>query len=589
MADTQTANGAGSSWQRFGRVLLAVAVLVIVLFDLWLIADYDIVAGESPHDDAWFLQKGKCGYWFDDGYSQMSFIKEPIYPLFVWACYNLGLPLRLATEAVYLAAAGFLAWCLVVRQTRAAVGLLLFAACVLHPMRFHAFQRTLHSELYPSLLMLAVGALLVQFKLRHESGRWWRRLLSGLALGLLWNVRAERPLVLLIIVFFLAAAAFRDWRRPHVGAGVRAWIVEWSPPLALLATITLAIMSANYARWGTFAVTDFQAPGFTAAYRALQSIKPQRPIPYVPVTKEARERAYAVSPSFRELAPFLDKPEGAAWAGGSGLYNVPPDEFAAGWFMWALRDAAAAAGHYKSARDSEDFYRRIAEEIDAATAEGRLATRWVPPSFVDPSFDNYSGRLIPSCRAVWYVCWKSGYGGTQADEAEMSPETRALFDHVACRRAIAPEQPTRQARVREWIGAGYVRVMELALAAAGMVAGAVLLLPRAASRWGAYLLPGAALGIAGFSRLGLFALINASAFPTLEDSYLFPAALSLTIMAVWLLVEGLRLLGGSAWSACSRGCRLLWSKMTTRRRPIIGSRLGSEHRASAKDSPAPSQ
>jgi hypothetical protein len=489
MADTQTAKGASRSKQRSNRILLAIVVLVIIIFDFWLIADQEIVAVESPYDQAWFLQKGKCGYWFDEGYSQMSVMKEPIYPLFVWVSYTFGIPLRLTTEAVYLATAGFLAWCLVVRQTRAAIGLLVFTTCVLHPMRFGVMQHSLHSALYPSLLMFAIAALLLQFKLRDKSGRWWRWLLSGLALGLLWNVRPERPLVLLVIVFFLAAAAFRDWRRQTVGAGLRAWIAEWSPPLAVLAAITLAIMTANYARWGTFAATDFEAPGFKTAYRALQSIKPQHPIPYVPVTKEARERAYTVSPSFRELAPFLDNPEGAGWAGGGGIYNVPRDEFAA-WFIWALRDAAAAAGHYKSARDSEDFYRRIAGEINAAAAEGRLPTRWVPPSFVDPCFDNYSGRLLPSWRSVWYWTWWSGCGQTGSDEPEVSAETKALFDRVACRRALTQEQPTQQARVREWIRAGYGHVMEIAVAVAGLVAAAVLLLPRVAPGSGGYLLAG---------------------------------------------------------------------------------------------------
>jgi hypothetical protein len=588
MADTQTANGASNSGLRLRRALLAVAVSVVIVFDCWLIADQDIVAIKSPFDDAWFLQKGKCGYWFDEGYSQMSFMKEPIYPLFVWVSYTLGIPLRLLTEAVYLAAAGFLAWCLVVRQTRAAIGLLVFAACVLHPMRFHVLQRSLNSALYPSLLMLAVGALLLQFKLRHEPGRWWRRLLTGVALGLLWNVRAERPLVLLVIVFFLTAAAFRDWGRPTVGASLRAWITEWSPPLALLAAITLAIMSANYARWGTFAMTDLQAPGFTAAYRALQSIKPQRPIPYVPVTKEARERAYVVSPSFRELAPFLDNPEGAGWAGGNGIYNVPGDEFAA-WFIWALRDAAANAGHCKSAHDSEDFFRRIAEEIDAAAADGRLPTRWVPPFYLDPCFDNYQHRLLPSWRAVWSACWNSGYGWTQSDEPELSAETKALFDHVARRRAITQEVPTAQERIRMWIGTVYGYCMEIAVAVAGLVAAAVLLLPRAAPGSGGYLLAGGAFAVVGFSRLALFTMIDATGFTGRGDVYIFPAALALTIMAVWLLAEGLHLLGATSLNAWSEGHRLLWSKMTTHDRPVISSRLGNGNHASPTDSPAASQ
>src|SRR5262249_49088634 len=123
------------------RALMALGALVIVLFTFWLVADHEILAISSRHDDQWFLEKGKNAYWFDAGYSHMSFIKEPVYPLFVAACYRLGLPLRLATEAVYLTAAGFLAWCLVLRHTRAWVGLLVFAVCALHPMSFHVFHR----------------------------------------------------------------------------------------------------------------------------------------------------------------------------------------------------------------------------------------------------------------------------------------------------------------------------------------------------------------------------------------------------------------------------------------------------------------
>src|SRR5262249_45569794 len=224
----------GKCRNRLSRVVLVAAVVFLVLFSFWLAADQEISAANSGHDDLWSLQKGKCAYWFDEGYSQMSFIKEPIYPLFVWVCYQIGMPLRLAHEAVYLAAAGFLAWALVLRQSRAFIGLLVFAVCALHPIHFYGFQRSLSLSLYPSLLMLALGALLLQFKLRDERGRWWRRLLSGLTLALLWNTRAERPLIVLFLLPFLAADAFREWhRKPTFRATFRGWVAEWLPPLAV--------------------------------------------------------------------------------------------------------------------------------------------------------------------------------------------------------------------------------------------------------------------------------------------------------------------------------------------------------------------
>jgi hypothetical protein len=52
---------------------------------------------------------------------------------------------------------------------------------------------------------------------------------------------------------------------------------------------------------------------------------------------------------------------------------VPCDgEFRAGWFVWALRDATAAAGHYTRVAAAQEYYGRLAKELDAACANGEL-------------------------------------------------------------------------------------------------------------------------------------------------------------------------------------------------------------------------
>ena len=47
-------------------------------------------------------------------------------------------------------------------------------------------------------------------------------------------------------------------------------------------------------------------------------------------------------------------------------------EIGAGWFMFALRDAAAQAGHYQSPAKASAFFGQIADEISAACARGDL-------------------------------------------------------------------------------------------------------------------------------------------------------------------------------------------------------------------------
>src|SRR5262249_51926876 len=158
-------------------------------------------------------------------------------------------------------------------------------------LHFAAFRRATYDALYASLLLLSLGALLGQYRRRGEPGGWQRGLLSGLALGLLWNTRAEYQLAALLL-FFLAAAAWADGRRLGLAAGARRWAAEWGVPAAVVAAVTLGVMGANYLRWGVFATNQQNAPGFNAAYRALLRIQPDHPVRRAPITREACKRAF---------------------------------------------------------------------------------------------------------------------------------------------------------------------------------------------------------------------------------------------------------------------------------------------------------
>jgi hypothetical protein len=544
MTDIPPANRHGGWWARFGRAPVVMAALAIVIFDLWLISNQEIIA--APWDDDWFMQRARCGYWFDEGYESWSFIKEPIYPLFAAVCYRLGWPLRLANEAVYLAAAGFLSWSLVLRQSPAAMGLLVFAAIALNPRHFLMLSRMHPNALMVSLLMFALGALLRQFKLRNDPGCWGRRLVSGLALGLLWNTRPENPWLMAMLLVWLTATAVRDWRRhPTWGVRIRSWLGAWILPLGVLLAVTVALMAGNYWRWGVFAVTAMRAPGFTAAQRALMSIEQEHPVHQVPVTREALRLGYAVSPSLREAAADF---EGAAESQGPEWHG----EIGAGQFFWVLHDAAESVGHGKSATEAEEYFHQIAGEINAAAAEGRLATRWVPLTSyagIDPCLDNWLPELLPSFCRLWPKLWIVDYPEyltatlDSPDAVNYPGDLLQAFDEVACRRDVN-RAPGVRSRIREVIYAGYGSIMNTLLANAGLVALAVVLLWRTVPGAGAYLLTGAALGLAGFLQFGFVTVVDAALFEC-GPGYVFTAAVLLTGMAAWLLADGIRLLSGA--------------------------------------------
>ncbi|MEI3014347.1 MAG: hypothetical protein V8T36_06175 [Ruthenibacterium lactatiformans] len=74
---------------------------------------------------------------------------------------------------------------------------------------------------------------------------------------------------------------------------------------------------------------------------------------------------YEVSPTFAKLQDVLETPE---------MYNGYGDpetgELNSGGIHWALRKAAWTAGYYDTAQDAENFWRAVADEINAACDAG---------------------------------------------------------------------------------------------------------------------------------------------------------------------------------------------------------------------------
>src|SRR5205085_8126524 len=68
------------------------------------------------------------------------------------------------------------------------------------------------------------------------------------------------------------------------------------------------------------------------------------------------------------------------------------------WFMWALRNMTANAHYYKDPVSTNSFYRKFAREINRACDVGRIPSRRVVSSFLDPGAVariRYLPRSIP--------------------------------------------------------------------------------------------------------------------------------------------------------------------------------------------------
>ena len=370
---------AGADRASASRRALAVGC-AIALASLWMRTGFPTVAfGGAGFDDALFIRAARflgAGAWLGP-YDFLTLAKGMFYPLFILVCFAASIPLMIGEQLAYLAACGAVA-AIVARATGHRLGLLLFAALAFNPVLWTVeMSRVIREGLYISQTLACVGlAVAVAFPVGRERRRWALGAALGCVLGAFWLTREEGPWLLpaLAVVPLVALAAPKT-----DGLSRRSRTARMAGPFALGAAVTMAMLlsvaAMNWREYGVFLTTEFQGGSFPRAYGALARVRSDHWQRYLVFPADARARTYAVSPAAAELAPTLDGAIGTIWAGNgcraTGLEPCPG--ILSGWFMWALRDAANAAGHMGTAIETQRYFSRVANEVNRACRIGRLA------------------------------------------------------------------------------------------------------------------------------------------------------------------------------------------------------------------------
>lgn len=418
---------------------------LIAILSLWLRTGFPIHAiSTAGYDDELFIRGARylgAGEWLGP-YDNLTLAKGMFYPLFILIAFLLAIPLNIAEQAVYLAVSALCA-CLVRRVSGdRKLALLLFAVLAFNPVLWHwEMDRVIREGLYVSLSLAVV--ILFVLLVFPPPGRRPRLGLAygvacGLVLGAFWLTREEGPwlvpaVAVTVLLSLFAAVAIRPAWAPSLPAWPRSVGLPLVVAIAVFAACNGVVAGINYMKYGVFITTEFKATPFLRAYGALARIKQDHWQRFVVFPKDARERAYSVSPAARELAPVLDGPRGAIWrqTGCTQTHVTDCPEILSGWFMWALRDAVAAAGHYKSAPDAMRFYNQLADQIDAACASGRIACG-PPRATLMPVFHRqYLGDAARDSLAVGRVLLTMANSDVGSAPSEGSPSGIAIFADMA--------------------------------------------------------------------------------------------------------------------------------------------------------------
>lgn len=323
----------------------------------------------AEHDDNLFVTQAyslAAGDWLGK-YSQFTLMKGPGYSLFLALTHFMGLPLYFITAIFHIIAVSSFAGVLYRLSQSRLFSILVFVLLLLLPLVI-SNGRIIRDQIYPDQFLLGFAALIFSFFIADS---WLKRsssaLLAGLMFAWFWLTREEGVWIVPSVVLLTLFAIWRFWRINSLKQGLISSVLVL---ILAFSSVHIIFQLINWHIYERFAGLDIKEKNFQSTLSALQSVRVGEPISHVPVSQETRQHIYRVSPAFAELKHYFSH---SVWENaGCPIYPWACKEIAGGWFIWALRDAAATQGYYQSPAQAAAFFARVATEINRACTDGRL-------------------------------------------------------------------------------------------------------------------------------------------------------------------------------------------------------------------------
>lgn len=524
--------------------------VVLILIKLFLVSDQPLFAFSiAVHDDLLFITHAESilkGQWLGD-YNNLTLAKGVFYPIWIVITFLLGIPLLFSQHLLYI-----LACLLFIKAIKPLVSsqwflLLAFAFLLFNPITYSydPFTRVIREGLYVPLTLLVISSTLGLFIRRHskEKPLLWI-VMTGISLSTFWLTREEG---VWILPLFVLLYGYYIWEllleKKNSNKEIFRKLSIQITPFIFLGISILFLSAINYFHYGIFTTVETNSKGFKSAYGALTRVEHKTWRADVPVPKSTREEIYKVSPTFQKLEPYLEGNIGIAWRN-----NSNSDEIRGGWFMWALRDAVAEAGYYKSAKETEDFYMRLANEINSLCEQELLKCPVRKRTTMQPPWDNrYLEPLIKTMgRATIFITQFKGFTPYPLQSIGNS-ETIVIFRDFTRENVnpipgeqILPKQTilnSYKMNILEYIGKIYIILNPLLFIVAVFLTLTFLITDLVTKKIKPETIFMSSLLVMLIARIALISFIHVSSFESIIVLYLSPAYVVMSAFIIMCMIK----------------------------------------------------
>lgn len=300
------------------KYIPVIITIIFIIIQIYLISVQPINAiVQNTYDDALMIEQAKSilkGKWLGE-YNCLTLVKGPITPIFMAIANVLHIPFLIAQDIFYILACALLVCVLGKLIKNNTVKVIMFVSLIFNPIIFSTeLCRTYRDGIYTALIIYMLAFTFGIYLNRKEriTKIFWYYVGLGITLGSIYLCREENIWILPYLVISQIITIFSIIKDKEV-INKKTKLLLYIIPIAIVLIMILTVLLLNYKYYGVFELNQYWGREFKEAYGALTRILPEEEIKKVPVTSDMLEKAYKISPKFRELKEYFEK-ETYGWA-----------------------------------------------------------------------------------------------------------------------------------------------------------------------------------------------------------------------------------------------------------------------------------
>lgn len=307
------------------------------------------------------------GEWLG-GYNWLTLSKYPFFPIYLALQSTLHIPYLLGNQLLQLASCAFAVYAFAPVIKNKILRLALFAALLYNPaVNSAAVQLRVYRDSISAQLALLFFAGFVGFALRYKQSAVHTLpflVIGGIGLAASYLNREDGVWLLpFAICATITVCIYLIIEKNYAKCALQ--II----PYAILCAAILAVCAMNSVYYGRFIISDYTSAEFKDACGALMRVSAEtESVEKTPVTLAARRVIAENIPEFADVEARLESIDQI-----NGMGDAETLEYAAGGFFWALRQSVYESGYADTALEAEQYYKNLAEKINALCDSGVIA------------------------------------------------------------------------------------------------------------------------------------------------------------------------------------------------------------------------